>query len=330
MGEQVYLDINLQDKNIKSSNSEKARLGNCFEAYFGKIQQGLNMIEKMNVSNPEYWIEQWNNLNAANTVISGYSTQATWNAMAANYCKHNDKNDNDKRIKEVISKLENAGFCFKNSRILDAGCGPGYYAKAFAERGANVVCIDISEKMIQRLKDELPESIQERVTAFAADWRSLNLVEKRFISAFDLVFANMTPAVTTHETLFKLIKASRKLCWFSGWVGPRKNSLHEQIVQTVKPERPYTFVGNFMVALNLLVTSGFYPDCSFTPVQWTQNKTVEELLDFYSVFLSENSRPVPDKIRNIIEECLRQHARNGVVQNSVKGCTGRMLWSVQQ
>jgi len=38
------------------------------------------------------------------------------------------------------------------SRLLDAGCGPGYFAIAFAQRGCMVDGVDISPEMIQRAK----------------------------------------------------------------------------------------------------------------------------------------------------------------------------------
>jgi len=38
------------------------------------------------------------------------------------------------------------------SRVLDAGCGPGYFAIAFAQRGCRVDGVDISPQMIERAR----------------------------------------------------------------------------------------------------------------------------------------------------------------------------------
>ncbi|MGF9660192.1 class I SAM-dependent methyltransferase, partial [Pantoea agglomerans] len=46
--------------------------------------------------------------------------------------------------------------------VLDAGCGPGHYAERLVERGADVVGIDASEKLI-RLAQERVEQADFRV-----------------------------------------------------------------------------------------------------------------------------------------------------------------------
>jgi 2-polyprenyl-3-methyl-5-hydroxy-6-metoxy-1,4-benzoquinol methylase len=51
-------------------------------------------------------------------------------------------------------------------RALDAGCGEGRFARMLSERGANVVAIDLSEKMIghaRRIESEKPLGIDYRV-----------------------------------------------------------------------------------------------------------------------------------------------------------------------
>jgi SAM-dependent methyltransferase len=40
-------------------------------------------------------------------------------------------------------------------RVLDAGCGPGVYAEWLADRGAEVVAIDVNERMIRLAKERL-------------------------------------------------------------------------------------------------------------------------------------------------------------------------------
>jgi SAM-dependent methyltransferase len=50
-------------------------------------------------------------------------------------------------------------------RVLDAGCGPGAYAEILAERGAQVVAVDASPKMISMAKKRLGD----RAQVFVAD-----------------------------------------------------------------------------------------------------------------------------------------------------------------
>ncbi len=56
-------------------------------------------------------------------------------------------------------------------RLLDLGCGNGYFAREMAERGATVTGVDISPRMIERarrLEDETPLGIEYRVRDAAA------------------------------------------------------------------------------------------------------------------------------------------------------------------
>ena len=66
-------------------------------------------------------------------------------------------------------------------RVLDAGCGPGVYAEWLAGRGAEVVAVDVNEKMIHLARERLGTSVQviqadlARPLDFLAD-RSFDLV----------------------------------------------------------------------------------------------------------------------------------------------------------
>jgi ubiquinone/menaquinone biosynthesis C-methylase UbiE len=63
----------------------------------------------------------------------------------------------------------------RGMRLLDLGCGGGYFARAMAERGATVTAVDLSPRMIEharRLESESPLGIDYQV-ADAADIGSL-------------------------------------------------------------------------------------------------------------------------------------------------------------
>ena len=50
----------------------------------------------------------------------------------------------------------------KGMRILDAGCGTGRYAAEFASKGAQVVGIDFSERMLEVARGKLPQASFKR------------------------------------------------------------------------------------------------------------------------------------------------------------------------
>ena len=290
------------------------------------------MSSSYTIHQPEYWIEQWHVLNTRKTAFQGYGTERTWNQMAGGYGK-SDENEADRKgvnMAETLAFLEREGVSFNGSRILDIGCGPGHYAFAFAEKGAEVVCIDIAENMIDRLKAEMPAHLQNRISSLLADWHTLDLNEHGFSEAFDLVFANMTPAVTGAETFLKLMEASRRWCWFRGWAGTRENPFLEELHRVVFVRESNRFSGNFIIAFNLVCALEFYPACSFSPVGWTKKNTLPEAIDFYNAFFQSDCELSPDELKKSITSYLEQKTRDGYIEYEVKGRTGTMLWNISE
>lgn len=285
------------------------------------------MVMDSTVMRKDFWIDQWNELNKMNTAFSGYGSKTTWNAMAANYGKEQHKTDVNDRVQQTIDRLECGGVVLNGSRILDVGCGNGRYARAFARLGAEVICVDVSEKMIGRLQSESEPEELSKITPLVADWKSLDVDSDEFASGFDLVFANMTPAVTDPDSFLKLMRVSNRWCWFRGWAGKRKNPLLERLHQAVNGIKSEPFAGNFNYAWNLVCSCGCFPDNRFETIQWTNRSSLEECIDFYVLFFSHGSA-AENGIRGKIEGALSEIAVDGYIENTVTGHTGSMLWSL--
>ncbi|MEL6959747.1 MAG: methyltransferase domain-containing protein, partial [Pseudomonadota bacterium] len=54
-------------------------------------------------------------------------------------------------------------------RVLDAGCGTGAKSVALAERGAEVVAVDISPELIKIAEARCPGNLRRRITFKAGD-----------------------------------------------------------------------------------------------------------------------------------------------------------------
>lgn len=72
----------------------------------------------------------------------------------------------------------------RGARLLDAGCGTGALAVAAAERGADVLAIDLSPTLVDLARDRLPD----RVGAGRVDFRVGDLSDPA-LGAFDFVVA---------------------------------------------------------------------------------------------------------------------------------------------
>ncbi|WP_299629030.1 magnesium protoporphyrin IX methyltransferase [uncultured Tateyamaria sp.] len=72
----------------------------------------------------------------------------------------------DRMRKLMLSRLPDD---LRGARILDAGCGAGPATIEMAERGAQVVAVDISPQLIDIAQLRLPEGLRRQVTFHAGD-----------------------------------------------------------------------------------------------------------------------------------------------------------------
>jgi len=80
----------------------------------------------------------------------------------------------------MLSLLPN----IKGLRILDAGCGSGWYASQLVERGALVDAVDASESMVAYAKTRLATELRdEKLTIGVASLESLPFDDSRFDGA---------------------------------------------------------------------------------------------------------------------------------------------------
>ena len=72
--------------------------------------------------------------------------------------------------------------------VLDLGCGNGYLSRALARRGAKVIAVDSSSRMIRNAKARDPGN-SLKINYITSDAARLKMVND---DSFDLVFANMS------------------------------------------------------------------------------------------------------------------------------------------
>lgn len=120
---------------------------------FLPIQEGSSGNEDETVYIEKYWTDIWNDVDLKNSVKLNIQ-----------------KRDEFKIISKYIQRLP------KNARILDGGCGVGNWTIFFALKGFDITGLDISSKVIGRLKQIFPEQSQRffygdiRETRFNADY----------------------------------------------------------------------------------------------------------------------------------------------------------------
>ena len=80
----------------------------------------------------------------------------------------------------IIEKLPKD---LRGTRILDAGCGTGVLSRMLDEKGAEVVGVDISEKLIEVAKDR--SNLNKNIEYFAGDMKEQSFGNFDYIIAMD-------------------------------------------------------------------------------------------------------------------------------------------------
>nr|WP_052836047.1 magnesium protoporphyrin IX methyltransferase [Sulfitobacter noctilucicola] len=121
------------------------------------------------------------------------------------------------RMRDVI--LSQLPADLKGARILDAGCGTGALAFEMAERGAEVIGVDISPQLVDIARKRTPNSLHDRLTFRAGDMLSPAL------GCFDHVVAMDSMIYYTAQDIAEILHG----------LAPR---LRQKMIFTVAPRTP--------------------------------------------------------------------------------------------
>lgn len=243
-----------------------------------------------------------------------------WDSMAEDFSRHQIPTPENSLTMRII---ERERMLSDNCSILDVGCGAGRFSIALARRGARVFGTDISPKMISSARSAA-KGLSD-VSFSVDDWHTLDLKSKEWSKSFDLVLANMTPAVSSADTFQKLTEASKKWCVF---VKPsrRVNSVLDSLNKIVGAPIDQNVLDETIVkAFELLWRGGFYPKLEYTPEVWHSKKPLEDAVFQYTKRI-ESLHDLNDKQRKAIREYLFSREKDGYVEETTTMTIVAMYW----
>ncbi len=278
----------------------------------------------------EFWEETWLEVSKNNPLGEAYRNPKIWDNMASGYNKsETDLSERKRREADLVRLLLDRGILFKGANVLDLGCGPGNFAKAFADCGAEVVALDVSPKMIDVLKRDLSTKQQERVRPMIADWQTVDLHREGFLKRFDLVFARMTPACNSLPQFEKILAASCGWCYYAAWAGKRIDTPLDEVWRHATGEPRNKANNQFQLIFNLLMTRNMFPEVWFHGVDWQKEEAISYSVDCYAALI-EKVQPQLSELRHCIEEYLQPRAKSGKISERKQGMIGEMLWRVSE
>lgn len=170
---------------------------------------------------------------------------------------------------QMLSRLPND---LRGARVLDAGCGAGQMTKELAQRGADVVAVDISPSLVGIAQSRLPEALRPRVSFHTGDMLREELGRFDHVMAMDsLIYyrdADIARSLATlmHRTTGRIVftVAPRTpllmAMWYAGKLFPRSDRSPTMIPHSpTRLARAYADTGapGRLTPLNR-ITSGFY------------------------------------------------------------------------
>jgi len=167
----------------------------------------------------------------------------------------------DNRARVVLDLLQEAGFCAKDARVLDVGCGPGPLSLPLARAGAKVTALDISSEALRHVQDKA-ECDGNEIETIECSWWDADIDDLGLRNRFDLVIASMTPSIKDIVTFSRMAACSRHLCYYSGSLpGGRNKALQEIHKNILGPAFPRKREGGpwFLYYFMYLYLNGYQP-----------------------------------------------------------------------
>lgn len=253
------------------------------------------------------------------------NTKEYWDREAKHYAtlvlNNPDENDYSDRL---IQFLKEHGAIRENFRTADIGCGAGKYCVRFArDEHMHVTAVDISGVMLGYVR-EFMDSIHADYETVECDFREAEIRKLGWKNQFDLVFANMTPAVRGPEEIRKMTEISRGYCFLARFADYRNLFAEEICVKLgMRAEANRTPHGENDTILNDL--KSFRPETviRYEPYNWFNLYTPQEALDCCYERMNIFAPGQRQEVGRIIESMKDE---NGIVKERVEASVLWALW----
>jgi len=269
----------------------------------------------------QYWIDQWEDKENRRG-----DQEAFWDNRADFF---NEKVFSDEGTgSEVVDLLASKGLLTKEMKVLDIGCGPGKHTLPMAKKVQKITALDLSEKMIGHLRENMKTAEIQNIEPVHLDWKDADLENHQWKKAFDLVFASMSPGISDFDTLKKMLEASRKICFLSSFV-KRTDEIGDEVSDYIEKKYrvPPKQHEKIYYVFNLLWKMGYTPEVSYMRRSWKDTMTMEEAMSLYRDKMS-SLVTLTDEDEEAIRSILEKRSSKGRVHEQTEVTIGLLIWEV--
>ena len=217
-----------------------------------------------------------------------------WNEMAAHYNNLVSQNPDESDYPERLMRyLKEKGAVSPGSRAADIGCGAGKYAVRFAKENMSLLLTDLAGNMLDFCRANLKDFMTE-VNYRECDFAKTDPVQEGWEKRFDLVFASMTPAVSTPESVRKLVCMSKRHCFFSKFAEVH-NEMAATACEAVGLPDPISraMCTDLEPLLKPLKEAGITPEITYQPYAWQNRHSPREAFSTVIRQLTEKNGDFP-------------------------------------
>lgn len=265
-------------------------------------------------------------------------TSKAWDERAEAWGKELHKKEDfqvnmDERVQMTAKFLRSQGLLGEESQVLDIGCGPGRFVTEFAKTAGHVTGIDLSEKMVQLGQKHAEESGIKNVSFVAGDFSNLDVKELDWEKKFDLVFAAITPALGTMESLEKSMCICKGFCFHAcniRWLDDLESKIKKEILGKAEESQKNSFGKWFYSLFNMLWIKGYFPKTDYFINKKEERVKVEkDLAVYYAKTFSRDLNHSDELVIKILEYLQKIADSEGFVTRKCERWQGWILWDVR-
>ena len=263
-------------------------------------------ITHSDLSSPEFWKEVAAS-GKGEKVNRKCMTAQCWDRAAEDYDDLESCRDYLSQVESVVTILGEYGAVRPGSSVIDIACGTGTYAVRFAPNAGEILCVDISSRMLQRLEAKKEEMGLGNIKCIQADWHSFSTDRK-----FDLVFCSMSPLLRSMDNVDRFLELSDRFAAFVTWAGVRENSALNELGTKILGRKPGRHTSDMNIIFNYLYAKGLAPDLHFFRGCWEKRRSVEKQIKNL-VWRLEMYRPLDESEKELVADYVRQRSEDGMM-----------------
>ncbi|MCQ4085355.1 class I SAM-dependent methyltransferase [Saccharibacillus sp. JS10] len=282
---------------------------------------------------PKVWQQEWKQYGdgaAERMRRSGIDPATAFNNKAQKFNEQSFNEEGRRRSARIVNWLVSRGVRFEGESVLDIGAASGVFTVPFAEQGAYVTAFESSPPQVELLQQNTAKFVENPVQIVSGEFEKIDIQQKGWQNAFDLVFVSMCPVVHDWDSVEHILSCARKFVYISMPVSSAENSLINEVVPLITGEPFQPKMTEMAYLLHLLALKGYAYETLVTREQKiTEFDTRQQALEHTMTWLRHHKLPSDERSQSIAWRHIQEHYPSEKLQIYEGGRFGKVLIRLQ-